>query len=308
MKMKKSLILSAACLFWTMSAFAQSTVDLYPDYDVALGYHDGNNSATTNYATATQNSAFCIPSAFGPGVNSNRALIYFNLTQFPPGTQIQSATLDLYALGPAGNLNGHTGSANAALIQQVSSSWQETTVTWNTQPTYSSTNQVVLPVSTSPLQDYLGINVTALVQDMVDNPATNYGFGLGLQNEAVTNALMFCSMDHSNTNLHPRLHVTYGGKHTAVTEVREFALDIFPNPTVGRLHVQIASPIPGNLNASLMDLNGKIIASYPEMAIVAGQQTLDISALIQNCAPGMYLLRMQNGTASIDKKVVVLGQ
>lgn len=198
------------CLLAALGAklFGQTVVDLHPDYDAALGFHDGINTANTNYGTATQNAAFCIPGANGPGVNMNRALIHFDLSQFTPGTQIQSATLDLYGLGPSGILNGHTGSANATLVQQVTSPWQEMVVTWNTQPSVSNLNQVTLPVSSNPTQDYLGINVTSLVQDMINNPGTNYGLGLRLQNEAVTNALLFCSNDHPDMNRRPVLHVT----------------------------------------------------------------------------------------------------
>ncbi len=183
------------------------TIDLNPDYDAALGYHDGYNTASQNYGTATQNSAYCIPGAIG-GLNMNRALIHFDLSQFTPGTTIVSATLDLYALGPNGILQGHTGANNGAFVKAVTSAWQEMSVTWDTQPTYSNTNPAVLAASTSITQDYTGIDVTDMVRDMVNNPQTNFGFGLMQQNEVVTNALCFASNDHPNQLIRPVLHVT----------------------------------------------------------------------------------------------------
>jgi hypothetical protein len=190
------------------STQAQNMLNLYPDYDAALGIHDGVNTGTINYGSAIQNSAYCINSTANSGQNKNRALIHFDLSQIAPGTAIASATLDLHALGVSGNLNGHTGTANEAWLSQVTSPWQEMVVTWASQPTYSGTNRVALAASNTSTQDYLGINVTALVQDMVDNPASNYGFGFMLQNEQVTNALLFASNDHPDSNMRPRLHVT----------------------------------------------------------------------------------------------------
>ncbi|MBK9448195.1 MAG: DNRLRE domain-containing protein [Bacteroidetes bacterium] len=202
----KKLLQILACLALPFGVQAQ-TIDLYPDYDAALGYHDGYNTSSQNYGTATQNSAYCIPGAIG-GLNMNRALIHFDLSQFTPGTTIVSATLDLYALGPNGILQGHTGANNGAFVKAVTSAWQEMSVTWDTQPTYSNTNPAVLAASTSITQDYTGIDVTDMVRDMVNNPQTNFGFGLMQQNEVVTNALCFASNDHPNQLIRPILHVT----------------------------------------------------------------------------------------------------
>ncbi len=206
--MKKLLFTLITFLFAGSLLSAQTTVDLRPDMDAALGIHDGTNTSNFNYGNVTHGSAYCIPAASGSGENKNRALLHFDLSQFAPGTQIQSATLDLHAFGPSGVYNGHTGTLNSAVIQPVTNAWQEMVVTWNSQPSYSSLNNVSLAASTNPLQDYLGINVTAMVQNMIDNPSTNFGMGLMLQQEVITNLLLFASRENPDSALHPMLHVT----------------------------------------------------------------------------------------------------
>ena len=222
--MKKLLFTLITFLFVGSLLTAQSTVDLRPDMDAALGIHIGQNTGTINYGNSTHGSAFCIPATFGMGTNRNRSLLHFDLSQYAPGTQIQSATLDLHAFGPSGNLGGHTGTQNNALIQPVTSAWQEMVVTWATQPTYSTLNNASLAASTNPLQDYLNIDVTAMVQDMIDNPSANFGMCLMLQQEVVTNALIFASREHPDSAMHPILHITACQNQYVITATDDAAL------------------------------------------------------------------------------------
>jgi hypothetical protein len=48
-----------------------------------------------------------------------------------------------------------------------------------------------------------------MVQDMVTNPATNFGFMLRLETEILYRSLLFASSDHSNSALWPELTVSY---------------------------------------------------------------------------------------------------
>jgi hypothetical protein len=64
----------------------------------------------------------------------------------------------------------------------VTQAWDPTTVTWNTQPTTTTTNRVWVAASTSATES-LTVNLTTLVQDMVNNPSTNYGLMMLLENE-----------------------------------------------------------------------------------------------------------------------------
>jgi hypothetical protein len=60
----------------------------------------------------------------------------------------------------------------------------------------------------NPHQDYV-MDVTSMVQDMVTNPSSNYGFMLQLINEQYYRCMLFASSDHANANLHPKLEICY---------------------------------------------------------------------------------------------------
>lgn len=141
-----------------------------------------------------------------PGVI--RSLLGFDLSWIPTGSVINNASLSLYAWdgsSPHSTLSG----SNACWIKRITSSWTEGTVTWNNQPTTTTFNQVALPTTTSSTQNYTDINVTAMVQDMINSPSAGYGMMLCLQNEAYYRNMSFCSSDHPNPALRPKLVVTY---------------------------------------------------------------------------------------------------
>lgn len=190
----------------TFNLSAQQSITIKSNTDACLGYHTYLSEGNTNYGNAIQNAAYNIPGYMG-GYNINRALIYFELPEIPVCKKITSAKLNLYALSPCGSLEGHTGTNNSAVLRRVMQNWNEQTVTFNNSPTTTEENQVILPASTSPSQDYLNIDVTALVKDMFRS--NNYGFFLKLQNEVITNALTFCSSDYYDSGKHPTLTIEY---------------------------------------------------------------------------------------------------
>ncbi len=204
--MKTHFILIPSFLI-VLNSFAQNTtVNIVANYDAAIGYHDGFNTADNNDGDAIHFGAYAIPGTNG-GLNVNRALVKFDLSAIPAGATIISAKLNLYALGPSGTLQGHTGTNNSCKLQRITQSWGENTVTWNNQPTTSTQNEVLLPVSTGALQDYLNIDVLNLVNDMI--AFNNEGFLLKQTNENPTNALLFCSSDCPDSLKYPMLEITY---------------------------------------------------------------------------------------------------
>jgi hypothetical protein len=141
-----------------------------------------------------------------------RGIIEFDLSSMPASALITSAYLSLYYNpNPSSTDTGHsilTGS-NESIIQRVITSWDETTVTWDNQPSTTSLNQVTLPQSISQTQDYTNIDVTNMVQDMVDNPATSFGFLLRLVDETPYKQLTFASSDNMDPNILPKLEINY---------------------------------------------------------------------------------------------------
>lgn len=252
----------APTLVVTYSTGCAKTDTLPADYDAAIGYHFGASTASNNYGTAVQSAAYAIPSvAQSGGLNVNRALMHFDLSAIPNGAIITDAKLDLFAYGTLGTYPGHFGSANNALLERVTSNWAENTVTWNTQPTSTSVNQVPLAGTTNATLDYLNINVTSLIQDII-NSSNNNGIVLKLATETASNLLPFCSKDHSNSAKHPKLRVSYSCD-VNVSEINSniSAINCFPNPAKEVVNFSINSKIYGNGSISVYDNQGKFVKS-----------------------------------------------
>ncbi|WP_207515596.1 DNRLRE domain-containing protein [Longitalea luteola] len=140
-----------------------------------------------------------------------RGLFRYDVSSVPANAVITSAKLYLYAKTNA--INGYYGTpmygnANTALLQKVTSGWTVANTGWLNQPAATATNQKTLPQSTSAVQNYV-VDVTDFVQSWVNQPATNYGMLLRLQNESYYNSMIFNSGQATDTALQPLLEICY---------------------------------------------------------------------------------------------------
>ena len=128
--------------------------------------------------------------------NGGTALIQFDLTTLPSGTssnQISSAKLTLYV--------NRVNASGQVQVQQVGSSWTESTVTASTAPALGT---VVGFFNPSLAQQYVTIDVTSLVQSWVATPSSNYGIGL----TSASGNIVFDSKENDETGHAARLDVT----------------------------------------------------------------------------------------------------
>jgi len=122
-----------------------------------------NTNAAQNFGSATV--LYIRPTA---GIDK-RALIKFDLSSIPAGSQILAAILYVY------NDQGDNYLVN---ILEVTSPWSEMTTTWDTQPSADPGTPVgsfTLTSATCTRGAFVG---NAMVQSWVDNPASNYGIML----------------------------------------------------------------------------------------------------------------------------------
>lgn len=191
---------------------AQETIVLQPGPDCGKDafLHGLNSQSNTNFGDQAQ---FAAGSWTFQGIPGNiRAIVEFDLSTIPAGATITNATMKLTAYPLTAGFGQHSSLSgpNTSFLQRVTSSWSESTVTWNTQPSTTTLNEVAIPQSTGPTQDFV-IDVTTLVQDMLNDPAHSYGFMLRLQTEEYYRRLNFCSSDVADPSKHPKLVITYIG-------------------------------------------------------------------------------------------------
>jgi hypothetical protein len=140
-----------------------------------------------------------------------RGLFKFDLSTIPSTATIDSAALYLYSDSTpitANLIDANFGTANSFAIQQVTSDWSPSTVTWSNQPSVSTTNSIIIPTTSQSFLD-LRTDVTSMITSMVKNN-TNYGFLLQLQTEVTYNSRIFVSSHNTKyPDRHPKLVVGY---------------------------------------------------------------------------------------------------
>ena len=250
-----------------------------------------------NYGSEQQMPAFAGTSSGTPFLA--RSYMQFDLSGIPSGMKIDSSFLSLYAADQSMGLGAHRNSSgpNGAWLRKVTSTWNESTITWNNQPTAITTNQVALAPSLYQTQDYTDINVTSLIQDIFQSPINN-GLQMILQNENFYRTLNFYSSDFADSLKWPKLVVYYSPISTSIDDVKannsEFI--VFPNPTNGVFHIEFNNQ--SNLNLSIIDLAGKEVASISNYKNL---EQIDLS----KCADGIYFIRATNGSYTATKKLII---
>ena len=142
-----------------------------------------------------------------------RGSFKFDLSGLPANATITSAKLTLYSIpdptnGDLVHANSvNTGTSNAMYIRRITSSWDGNTVTWQTQPTTTTTDQILIPHTDQPFLDLTDLDVKSLIDAMRTNG--NYGFMLTLQSETIYSIRQFCSPIHADASKHPKLVIEY---------------------------------------------------------------------------------------------------
>jgi len=130
------------------------------------------------------------------------------MTRKTTNTVIKNAVLYLFAFNSPDGQHSQLDGSNASVIQRITQEWDENTVTWNNQPATTEVNQVNVPASSAPDQNY-EINVTQLIQDIIYDPENGHGLMLKLETESYYRSLIFASSDNPDTSLHPKLVIEF---------------------------------------------------------------------------------------------------
>lgn len=260
-----AVLLSASL---NLPGMTQVILQLTPAADASLGIHPGYPTENQNYGSAAHLATTSQQAV--QGINNGRGVMRFDLSSIPAGSTVLGAFLDFTGCGPFGTGDvgsvGHVGQ-NQSYLKRIIELWEESTVTWNNQPATTDLNAVILPVSTYSAQNYLNIDLTQLIQDMVDNPATSFGFLFGLVNESVTRGMAFYSSDSANPDHWPALTIVYGeceGVNGVTENIAPASFTLFPSiaRNSGHIILSASSQTTGVQDVEVVDTSGRVVLVY----------------------------------------------
>lgn len=173
----------------------------------------------TNYGSHTE--FYGVSWSCSGSACQGRSYMAFNLSQIPKNAVIETAKLYLKALPAGASGNGYSGTPtygtnNSCTFRRVTQAWDENTITWNTKPSTTTTNEVTLAQSASTLQNYT-VDLKNLIVDARANPSSSFGFELKhIAEGTAMNSMIFGSSDHPTDSLRPKLEICYSVSGTPV--------------------------------------------------------------------------------------------
>jgi len=180
-----------------LTSATQSTITLQPG---AEGIDSTMQTALpdTNYGILTM-------ALVGNTVSSIvRTYIKFDLSTVPADARITDADLRLYQYDTFGSDNFTIG------LYNVTGDWDESTITWNLQPT-SSTDAEITNNITAGATTWKSWDIDTLVQSWLDGTITNYGMMLkDTEETSVSTVTYFYTSDYiTDTTKRPKLEIDY---------------------------------------------------------------------------------------------------
>ncbi|ESU71177.1 hypothetical protein T260_15140 [Geobacillus thermopakistaniensis] len=182
------------------------TVTIQPDSTTSKDtYVDSYSPNATPY-----NASFA---RFGYYLNNSqkyRAYLQFDVSQIPAGAVVTSALLGLQISGESNN------APYSYLIHRVTSSWSQTNLSWNNQPSFDTTTSIQYDTTGSILDTNISIEIKDFVNLWLSG-TPNYGIVIKDKVEGGYSWKEFCTSEHSTVSYRPKLTITYNLPPTAPT-------------------------------------------------------------------------------------------
>lgn len=224
-----------------------------------------------------------------------KGLMKFDFSNIDPAADIQTATLVLKGENQTGD--------NTSVLKKITSAWDQTTVTWNNQPTATASGQITIPEMIHP-NSTVSINITNWVENWIANPETNNGFMLELaESTTLDRKMTFYSSNSTITAYQPRiiLNLKSGSHHATELEQDEEVLEssiivsVYPNPTNGIVSIKSKQQIE---KITVFSISGSTVFAT---AMDEPETTIDLSAQPE----GIYHMQIISGQQTISKQIIV---
>ena len=101
--------------------------------------------------------------------------------------------------------NGGQAETNTSEVYRVIEPWEEDQVSWVTQPNVDLNGVVEIPQNNN--YNLIEVDVTDMVQTMIDNPDNSFGFLLRQKDENPYGSMSFASSDYPDYSRAPELIV-----------------------------------------------------------------------------------------------------
>ena len=196
-----------------------------------------------------------------------RAMLKFDLNSIPSNAPIISAKLSLYS----DSVSTYGTTHKSFYIRQITQPWNEQTVTWNTQPTFTELNRIAIADGVSPFQDITNIAVQNSVKQWSQHPTDNNGWMLTRQTEAgnPVGFVHFASGDYSVASRRPKLVLQY-----AYAKIDTSAATTFCNGDSVKFTTNTGAYTYQWYNGNAL-INGAVTSSYT--AKVAGTYSVKVT-------------------------------
>lgn len=315
--MYKNLFLLSSAFAIINVAKAQVTITLQPDAtagkDAEIFSCGPCSYQNTNYGGKQDFDAI----GWTNGGNSSnvRSLIQFDLSSIPTNAVITDARFSLYynSSSPEGTHFNTFFTPNTSYLRRVTSAWSESTVTWNNQPTITTTNQISLAATTSSTQNFLNINIKTFVQYWVNNPSQNFGMQFRVQNEAKFRKLIFASSDHPTSSLRPKLIITYTAPPAISVDEKNASQRLASTPdnisfkltnrfAINEIDVELNAEKSGNGILNIFDISGKLIKQQ-FIKLTEGKNIAIVQTIGWN--KGLYVVTLKTDEALFTEKFFV---
>ena len=135
----------------------------------------------------------------------NRAYIQFDLSSLPSTAVIVKADLGLYYYFDSGHVSDPVG------VYKVTSSWNESLITWNNQPAVDATVQDTVTLPASATNDFVNWTITGLVQNWFSGAVANHGIMLRPIDDTTNTYCRkeFWASDYNDSTQRPKIVITY---------------------------------------------------------------------------------------------------